>query len=60
MAGSYKCGNEPSAYMKGEKFIHQLSGYQLLKKGPAPCIRKMDMVTMKDTTVLRVRETGCP
>jgi hypothetical protein len=20
----------------------------------------MDMVTMKDTTVLRVRETGCP
>lgn len=60
MAGSGKCGNEPSAYTKQEKFIHQLSGYQLLKKDPAPCLRTMGMVTMKDITVMPVCETRCP
>jgi hypothetical protein len=46
-------------YMKGEKFIHQLSGYQLLKD-PAPYIRTMGMVIMKDITVLPVKGTRHP
>jgi hypothetical protein len=46
--------------MKEEKFIHQLSGYQLLKKDPVQCIRTMGTVTMKDITVLPVQETRHP
>jgi hypothetical protein len=52
-----KCGNKPSAYIKGEKCIHKLSGYQLLTKDLAPCIR---MVENKDITALSVQETSCP
>jgi hypothetical protein len=59
MADPCKCGNKPSAYMKGEKCIHKLSGYQLLTKDVTPCSRIMGMVENKDITVLPVQETRC-
>jgi hypothetical protein len=55
MAEPCKCGNKPSAYMKGEKCIHKLSGYQLLTKDVTPYIRIMGMVANK-----RHHCTACP
>jgi hypothetical protein len=36
VAGSCEHGNEPSGSTKGERYLYQLSEYQLLKKQCAP------------------------